>query len=72
MNPSSLKLEFEKQLKECDVKISQAEEQLTKLKEYKIKLQGGLETLELLSSNNEEQEETQNAPSELTTPVFEE
>jgi len=72
MDPSSLRLEFEKQVKDCDVKIAQTEEQLTKLKEYKIKLQGGLETLELLSPKTEEQVETQDGLPGPTTPASEE
>lgn len=72
MDPSSLRLEFEKQVKECDAKIVQAEEQLAKLKEYKLKLQGGLETLELLSPKSEEQAETQDGLPGPTTPASEE
>ena len=48
MDSTTLKAEFEGQLKDAEAKIAQAEEQLTKLKEYKIKLVGGLETLDLL------------------------
>ncbi len=56
MEPSSLKLEFEKQLKDADIKISAAVEQLDKLKEYKLKLVGGLETLELLTPPDQEEQ----------------
>ena len=49
MDSVTLRSEFEGQLKDAEAKIAQAEEQLTKLKEYKIKLVGGLETLDLLS-----------------------
>ena len=52
MDPSSLRVEFEKQLKDAEVKIAKAEEQVEKLKEYKTKLIGGLETLELLNQNS--------------------
>ena len=55
MDPSSLKLEFEKQVKDADGKIAEAEKNLAQLKEYKIKLLGGLETLELLNPKTEEQ-----------------
>lgn len=72
MDPASLRIEFEKQLKDADTKIAQAEEQVAKLKEYKLKLQGGLETLELLSPKSEEQVETQDGPPEPTTPATEE
>ena len=49
MDPASLRIEFEKQLKDSDTKIAKAEEQLAKLKEYRLKLQGGMETIDLLS-----------------------
>ena len=48
MDPATLKSEFEGQLKDAETKIAAAEEQLAKLKEYKIKLVGSLETLDLL------------------------
>ena len=72
MDPSALRIEFEKQLKESDTKIAQAEEQLAKLKEYRLKLQGGVETLDLLAPKNEEQVETSDGPPEPTTPAPEE
>ena len=55
MDPADLRLEFEKQVKDADAKISEAQTNLDKLKEYKIKLLGGLETLELLNPKTEEQ-----------------
>ena len=54
MDPASLKLEFDKQVKDADAKIVEAEKQLAQLKEYKTKLLGGLETLELLAPKTEE------------------
>ena len=72
MDPASLRIEFEKQLKESDTKIAQAEEQLAKLKEYRLKLQGGMETIDLLIPKNEEQVETSDGPPEPTTPAPEE
>ena len=58
MDPASLKLEFEKQVKDADAKIVEAEKNLVQLREYKTKLLGGLETLELL--NSEESKENPN------------
>jgi len=55
MEAAELKLEFEKQVKDADVKIADAEKQLAQLKEYKVKLLGGLETIELLNPKSEEQ-----------------
>ena len=72
MDPSALRIEFEKQLKDSETKIAQAEEQLAKLKEYRLKLQGGMETLDLLAPKNEEQVETSDGPPEPTTPAPEE
>jgi len=43
-----MRLEFETQLKDYAYKIKKGEEEITKLKEYKLKLEGGLETLDLL------------------------
>ena len=54
MDPASLKLEFEKQVKDADAKIVEAEKNLVQLKEYKTKLLGGLETLELLAPKTQE------------------
>tara|TARA_X000001036_G_C20221890_1_gene620148 strand:+ start:33 stop:203 length:171 start_codon:yes stop_codon:yes gene_type:complete len=56
MDSTTLKAEFEGQLKDAEAKIAQAEEQLNKLKEYKIKLVGGLETLDLLSKEETKEE----------------
>jgi len=72
MDPSALRIEFEKQLKDSETKIAQAEEQLAKLKEYRLKLQGGMETLDLLSPKTEEQGVTSDGPQEPTTPATEE
>jgi len=66
MDPASLKLEFDKQVKDADLKIAEAEKQLTQLKEYKTKLLGGLETLELLAPKTEE---TQGGVPEQSTEV---
>ena len=55
MEAADLKIEFEKQVKDADVKIADAEKQLAQLKEYKVKLLGGLETIELLNPKTEEQ-----------------
>ena len=65
MDPADLKLEFQKQVKDADVKIAEAEKNLVQLKEYKTKLLGGLETLELLSPKTEEQD---GVPEQSTDP----
>ena len=48
MDPSALKKNFEEQIATTVKQIAELEENLQKAKEYKIKLQGGLETLGLL------------------------
>tara|TARA_B100000427_G_scaffold75423_1_gene61463 strand:+ start:35 stop:259 length:225 start_codon:yes stop_codon:yes gene_type:complete len=69
MDPANLRIEFEKQVKDAEAKIVEAEKNLVQLKEYKTKLLGGLETLELLNPKTEEQVETQDGPPEPTTPA---
>ena len=69
MDAADLKVEFDKQVKDAEVKIAEAEKNLAQLKEYKTKLLGGLETLELLNPKTEEQVETQDGPPEPTTPA---
>ena len=54
MDPATLKTNFEEQIATTEKQIAELEENLTKAKEYKIKLQGGLETLGLLESEAEE------------------
>ncbi len=65
MEASTLKLEFQKQLKDAEAKIAEAEKNLKSLNEYKIKLLGGLETLELL---NPKSEGTDGVPEPSTVP----
>ena len=48
MEPATLKANFEEQITQTDKQIKELEENLMKAREYKIKLQGGLETLGLL------------------------
>lgn len=52
METAGLKENFQNQLKEIDEKIEQIQGELAKAKEYKTKLVGGLETLELLEQQN--------------------
>ena len=53
MDPTTLRVEFEKQLKDADAKLVEAEKNLAQIKEYKTKLLGGMETLDLLSPKEE-------------------
>ena len=53
MDPAALKKNFEEQIATTEKQIAELEENLTKAKEYKIKLQGGLETLGLLEQEPE-------------------
>jgi len=54
MDTTGLKENFQNQLKEIDEKIAQIQAELAKAQEYKLKLQGGLETLELLEKSESE------------------
>lgn len=58
MDTEQLKKNFEEQLATADKQISELQENLEKAKEYRLKLQGGLETLALLEQSAETQEET--------------
>ena len=60
MDPAALKKNFEEQIATTVKQIAELEENLQKAKEYKIKLQGGLETLGLLEGEPE-------APTEETS-----
>ena len=61
MDPATLKKNFEEQIAETDKQIAELQKNLDKAKEYKIKLQGGLETLGLL----EQEPEAEAAPTEV-------
>lgn len=61
MDTATLKENFEGQIKTVNEQISKLEEELAKAKEYRLKLEGGLETLGLLEAPAEEAEE---APAE--------
>ena len=54
-NTEQLKANFEEQLSTTVKQIAELEENLQKAKEYKIKLQGGLETLNLLEPQTPEE-----------------
>lgn len=58
MDPATLKANFEEQISSTEKQIKDLEENLQKAKEYKIKLQGGLETLGLLEQEQPTEEET--------------
>ena len=54
MDPTQLKKNFEEQIASTVKQITVLEANLTKAKEYRIKLEGGLETLNLLEEKPEE------------------
>ena len=64
MDPAQLKSNFEEQIATTEKQIAELETNLVKAKEYKIKLEGGLETLGLLEDKPEEKEA---APAAETT-----
>ena len=53
MDPTALKKNFEEQIATTEKQITELEENLKKAREYKIKLQGGLETLGLLEGESD-------------------
>ncbi len=54
MDPATLKKNFEEQIATTEKQIVELEENLKKATEYKIKLQGGLETIGLLEDKKDE------------------
>ena len=66
MDPATLRIEFEKQLKDADAKLVEAEKNLVQIKEYKTKLLGGMETLELLAPKTEQTQD--GVPEQSTDP----
>ena len=68
MDPATLRIEFEKQIKDADAKLVEAEKNLAQIKEYKTKLLGGLETIELLSPKSEETQGGVPEPSSVPQP----
>jgi hypothetical protein len=59
MNTETLKKNFEEQLSTAEKQIAELEENLVKAKEYRLKLQGGLETLALLNPPEESEDSTE-------------
>lgn len=59
MNSETLRTNFNNQLKETEGQVAKLKGELDKLEEYKLKLQGGLETLDLLASQETEEEATE-------------
>jgi hypothetical protein len=59
MDTEQLKKNFQEQLEQADKQIAELEANLEKAREYKLKLQGGLETLGLLEEQNKPEETTE-------------
>lgn len=59
MNTEELKKNFEDQLATAEKQIVELQANLEKATEYKLKLQGGLETLQLLEQQEEPSIETE-------------
>jgi len=64
MDPATLKKNFEEQIATTVKQIGELEENLKKAKEYKIKLEGGLETLGLLEGDADSDVPAAEAPAE--------
>ena len=54
MDTNELRKNFEEQIATTDKQIADLESNLNKAREYKLKLQGGLETLDLLNPKAED------------------
>lgn len=65
MSTEELKSNFEEQLASTDKQIAELQANLAKAQEYRLKLQGGLETLSLLNGETPEEPEAQEAPVEV-------
>lgn len=61
MDSATLKENFENQIKNVDEQIANLEGELAKAREYRLKLLGGLETLDLLNPPAEEAPEEEAA-----------
>jgi hypothetical protein len=61
MDTEQLKKNFDEQLATTDKQIAELEANLAKAREYKLKLQGGLETLDLLNPPAVEEEPAEEA-----------
>ena len=68
MDPATLKKNFEEQIATTEKQIVELEENLKKATEYKIKLQGGLETIGLLEDKKDEPS-PDTAPSSIDSTV---
>ena len=64
MDTEQLRTNFEEQIASTDKQIAELEVNLVKAREYKLKLQGGMETLELLNPKEEETEVSEELPAE--------
>ena len=58
MDTEQLKKNFDEQLVQAEKQIAELEANLEKAREYKLKLQGGLETLDLLAGDQQAEPET--------------
>jgi len=58
MDTEQLKKNFEEQIAQTERQIAELEGNLVKAKEYRTKLQGGLETISILNPPAEEEQET--------------
>jgi len=58
MDTEQLKKNFDEQLAQAEKQIAELGANLEKAREYKLKLQGGLETLDLLAGDQQAEPET--------------
>jgi septal ring factor EnvC (AmiA/AmiB activator) len=65
MSPEDLKKNFDDQLAQTEKQIAELEASLAKAREYKTKLQGGLETLSLLNGETPGEAPAEETPTEV-------
>ena len=65
MSPEDLKKNFDDQLAQTEKQIAELEANLAKAREYKTKLQGGLETLSLLNGETPGETPAEETPTEV-------
>jgi len=64
-NIESVRKNFQEQLDKLDKRITELTEELKNVSEYRLKLIGGLETIDLLSPKKESEEAPEVSPTEV-------
>lgn len=68
-NIESVRKNFKEQLEQLDKRIAEITEELKNASEYRLKLMGGLETIDLLTPKEESEEEVQSVSPEVLAEI---